>query len=240
MQTEFDKIAKDYEAWHSEVVSASGFSVEYFQEYKVKEIRRILKKYNIESPISILDFGCGIGNADPYIRKHFPESQICGVDVSGESIKIAKEKQKDYNIRYEILDSKLLGRESTAQFEILFDFVFVFNVFHHVPKSEHMAILSYIKANMKPNGLLFIFEFNPYNPASRYIFNKFDRPVDKNANLIYPYYLKNKIKDSSFRPILCNYTVFFPKPLEKLILLEKYMTWLPMGAHYYLMAEKLS
>ena len=106
MQAEFDKQAKNYEAWHQELISASGFSRDYFYEYKIKEIHRVLSKRKAKSPLSILDFGCGIGNVDPYIRKYFPDSQICGVDISEESIKIAKEKQRDSNIFYSILNTQ--------------------------------------------------------------------------------------------------------------------------------------
>ena len=239
MEAEFDKLANNYEEWHQESINASGLSINYFYEYKIKEIHRILSKRKIKLPSSILDFGCGIGNVDPYIRKYFPESQIYGVDISKESIEIAKEKQKALNIHYEPLDEnwKAFDANEESLLKKTFDLVFAANVFHHVPREEHKAVLAYIGAHMDYNSLLFIFDFNPFNPASRAVFNKFDRAVDRNANLIYPHYLKKQMKECHFQILLRSFTVFFPKPMEVLIPLEKYMTWIPMGAHYYLMAS---
>jgi ubiquinone/menaquinone biosynthesis C-methylase UbiE len=92
VKAEFDKLAKNYEEWHKEAVKASGFDIQYFYECRIKEIHRILKKHPQEIN-RILDFGCGIGNVDPYIRKYFPTLEILGVDISEESIHIANEKQ---------------------------------------------------------------------------------------------------------------------------------------------------
>jgi SAM-dependent methyltransferase len=244
VQAEFDKLAKNYETWHQEIINSSGFSRDYFYEYKIKEIYRILTKNKIKFPLSILDFGCGIGNVDPYIRKYFPDSVVFGMDISEESIKIAKEKQRASNITYKTLE---INWQTSANAKsslypaphTLFDLVFVSNVFHHAPKKEHAAIISYIHACMNPGALLFVFELNPYNPASRVIFNKYDRPYDKNANLIYPKYLKNKMKLFCLQTLLCNYTVFFPKFLSMFIPLEKYINRIPLGAHYYIMAKKM-
>jgi len=235
---EFDKQAENYEAWHQELISASGFGIDYFYEYKIKEMHRVLAKRGVGMPSTILDFGCGIGNVDPYIRKYFPDAHIYGVDVSEESIKIAKEKQRESGVSYAALHADWQSVDQLSQFGVPFDLVFISNVFHHAPKEEHGGMLAQIAAHMNPGAFLFVFELNPYNPASRIVFNKFDRPVDKNANLIYPYYLKNQVKQSGLRVLRCNYTVFFPKQLGVCIPLEKYMTRFPLGAHYYIMAEK--
>jgi len=235
---EFDKQAESYEAWHQELISASGFGIDYFYEYKIKEIHRVLSKRGAGMPNTILDFGCGIGNVDPYIRKYFPDAQIYGVDVSEESIKIAEEKQRDAGVSYAALREDWQSADQLGEFGVSFDLVFISNVFHHAPKAEHGGMLEQIMAHMNPGAFLFVFELNPYNPASRVVFNKFDRPVDKHANLIYPYYLKNQVQQRGLRVLGCKYTVFFPKQLGMLIPLEQYMTWLPLGAHYYIMAEK--
>lgn len=234
---EFDKIAKSYEEWHSKLIKTSGFGVDFFYEYKIKEIKRILQKHKIKPPLSILDFGCGIGNVDPYIRKHFPDAKIYGVDMSEESINVARAKQADYDITYEVLAPD--WRTLPQQFETKFDLIFISNVFHHAVVEEHDAIINYCGVHMNPASLLFAFELNPYNPAARMVFNRHDKPVDKNANLVYPRYLKNKIKDSNFRILQRNYTVFFPKALRLFMPLEKYIKFVPMGAHYYIMAEKI-
>lgn len=239
MQAEFDKIAssEDFESWHRGVISGSGFSPNFFYEYKVKEVLRVLTKYNIKLPQSILDFGCGMGGTAPYLRKYFPNAEIHGVDISEELIKTAKEKQAAYNIKYAAL--KHVDGVAKIPFDMQFDLVFISQVFHHMPREEHFNALMACKDCMIPNGFIFVFDLNPYNPASRIVFNKHDKSLDKNANLIYPTYLKRQMKQCGFRISRLNYTLFFPKFLSIFAPLERYMSWIPMGAHYYLMCEKI-
>jgi hypothetical protein len=40
--SEFDKYAKDYDQMHATNVQASGYTPAFFDEYKVKEIARLL------------------------------------------------------------------------------------------------------------------------------------------------------------------------------------------------------
>jgi SAM-dependent methyltransferase len=227
----FDKYAKQYDEEIQEAISASGYSVNHFYEYKIKEIHRILRS----PPIHILDFGCGVGNVDPYIRKYFPEAEIYGVDISPESINIAKEKQKEFNISYSVFDPDL---KSKFPFEKLFDMIFISGVIHHIPPSEHKKTLSFIESLMNQNGILFIFEHNPYNPVTRIVFRKWDLKVDKNANMIRPSYLKKQLKHCNLKCKKRNFTVFFPKILAFLNPLEKFMTAIPLGAQYYIIAKK--
>jgi len=231
----FDDFAKDYDAGHQKAVSASGFNINYFYEYKVKEAHRLLTKHNMEFPRSVLDFGCGVGNVDPYIRRYFPNAEIYGTDISRESIEIAKEKNREHNISYAVFDPSLAN---SIPFDTAFDMIFVSCVFHHIPRSEHSKTLALLKSRLNPGGLLFIFEHNPYNPATRLVFYKHDKLPDKNANLIYPHYLKKRMRKQGIKVLWRNFTVFFPKFLSIFIPLEKYMTGVPMGAQYYVCGKK--
>jgi SAM-dependent methyltransferase len=229
----FDKFAKDYDKGHEETVKLSGFGTDHFYEYKIKEIHRILSETKQKMPLSILDFGCGVGSVDPYIRKYFPDSKIYGMDVSAESIKVAKEKCGEFNISYAVFD----GDDIKDPFGVSFDLVFVSCVFHHIPKEGHAKTLSFLTSCMDPDARLFIFEHNPYNPATRLIFNKHDRPFDENANMIRPGYIKKLMRSSGFEIMSLNYTIFFPKRLAIFMPLEKFMITIPFGAQYYVMAR---
>jgi len=229
----FDEYAKDYEKGYEGTVNISGFGTDHFYEYKVKEIRRVLSEKKHKMPLTILDFGCGVGNVDPYIRKYFPDSKICAMDVSAESINVAKEKYGELGITYAAVDEN--GIENP--FGMLFDLVFVSCVFHHIPKEGHAGTLSFLRSCMAPDALLFVFEHNPYNPATRMIFNKHDKPIDKNANMIYPRYIKKLMRSSGLRVEALNYTVFFPKRLGLFMPLERLMVAIPFGAQYYVMAK---
>lgn len=229
----FDKFAKNYDDGHKNTVSLSGFTTDYFYEYKVKEMHRVLSKQKIDPPTSILDFGCGVGSIDPYIRKYFPDSEIYGIDISTESIKVAKEKQSEFDISYAVFDE-----EKGSPFGMSFDLVFVSCVFHHIPREYHKKTLSFLRSCMNPNAFLFVFEHNPYNPAARIVFSKHDRPIDKDANMIYPGYLKRQMQRCNFEKVSLNFTVFFPKMLKAFMPLEKHLTCIPFGVQYYAMAKR--
>jgi SAM-dependent methyltransferase len=224
MSAEFDKIAGSYEDWHSQIIKGSGFGREYFLEYKIKEMRRVIGDYQ---PKNILDFGCGVGDVDPYIQKYFPDAKIFGVDISRESINAAKEKNADV----------IYGVFGEGWFDQSFDLVFISNVFHHAPPSEHLAILAEIKSQMCKGAKIFIFEINPFNPATRHVFFKYEKPIDKNANLVSPLYLNKLLRRAGFKTSRNIYTIFFPKFLSFLLPLEKFLNFVPFGAHYYLHGE---
>ena len=109
-------------------------------------------------------------------------------------------------------------------------------VFHHVVKKNHHKILSYCKKFLKKDGVLYIFEHNPINPVTNYVFK--NNPIDKNAEMILPKKLINKSLEAKLRIVDLKYTLFFPKQLYFLRFLEKFLFWLPLGAHYLLTLRK--
>ena len=227
-----DKSAERYNDTLQEAVSSSGFRPDYFYEYKIMEVHRFFKKRKIKSPLSILDFGCGIGNSIAYLKKYFPDAHIHGVDTSTESIKIAKEKNQAPNVSYSAFNDV-----NELTFDTSFDLIFVSCVFHHIPREKHLEILSFLKSCMNSGALLFIFEHNPYNPVTRSIFKKYDLRTDENANFIYPRYIKRQSNSAKFKVRGINYIVFFPKFLSIFTPLEMYMSCIPLGAQYFIVAE---
>jgi len=85
---------------------------------------------------------------------------------------------------------------------------------------------------------IFIFELNPYNPATCFVFNKHEKPIDRNANLIRSKKIKDILCKAELRRVRTNYTIFFPDCLRFLLWAERYLCRIPIGAHYYVMAIK--
>jgi 2-polyprenyl-3-methyl-5-hydroxy-6-metoxy-1,4-benzoquinol methylase len=237
MSAEFDKLANSYDNWHEDLIKGSGFGREYFLEYKVKETYRVLQRQNFQ-PKTILDFGCGVGDVEPFLQKYFPESEINGVDISESSISTAKAKALK-NVKFAALNENWIEENTLANFGISYDLVFIAGVFHHVPPAQHSAILSAIKAQMNHGAKIFIFELNPYNPATRHVFSKYEIPVDKNANLIKPANIKNLLANNGFKTSRKIYTIFFPHFLRFMIPFERFLSFVPFGAHYYLYGENI-
>ena len=232
---EFDKLATAYDDWHGELIRGSGFGREYFLEYKVCEVARVLAKKKF-APKNILDFGCGVGDVEPYLQKYFPDAKIFGVDISAESIETAKAKGLK-NIEFAALDENRI-EVTLAKFNTHFDLVFVAGVFHHAPKDEHFEILNAIHVHMAQSAKIFIFELNPCNPATRHVFAKYEKPVDRNANLLPPRHLRGILRRLGLRTSRSVYTIFFPAALKIFLPLEKFLRCVPLGAHYYIFGEK--
>ena len=50
--------------------------------------------------------------------------------------------------------------------------------------------------------------------------------------------MRKLIEVSSFEILKSNYALFFPKLLSKLMLIEPYLGWLPLGGQYFIIGEK--
>lgn len=230
--SEFDKYARDYDDMHAENVKSSGYTPAFFDEYKVKEIARLLHDRNqTNKPLHILNFGCGIGKSEQYLHKYFPYATIVGADVSNDSLDIAKKDNADLDcIRWE-----LISETETIGFGDTFDVIFIANVFHHIPHSEHERILKDLRNHLRPNGRLFMFEHNPWNPITVKTIK--DCPFDIDAVLLSPAYSKSVYQKAGFSGTSIRFTLFFPAFVSFLRPLEPMLSWLPLGAQYYIEAK---
>ena len=230
--SEFDKYAKDYDQMHATNVRASGYTPAFFDEYKVQEIARLLRSRDKQnSPLHILNFGCGIGKSEQYLHAYFPYASIVAADVSADSLAIARKNNAGLDcVRWE-----LISETEPLAFGDTFDVVFIANVFHHIPHSEHVRILADIFKHLRPGGSVFMFEHNPWNPLTVKTIK--DCPFDVDAVLLSPTYAVSTFKKAGFSGTRLRFTLFFPAFLRFLRPLEPFMSWLPMGAQYYCEAK---
>jgi methylase of polypeptide subunit release factors len=84
----FDQHASQYRKIHSQNVKISGADSFYFAAHKVE----MLKAVEINNSIRVLDLGCGDGAVAMFLEKEFPAFKINAIDVSADSIALAKEK----------------------------------------------------------------------------------------------------------------------------------------------------
>ena len=231
--SDFDKLADEYERIHASNIRVSGFDVSYFDEYKIREIHAFLKCENRENQtISFLNFGCGIGKSERFIRNYFPHSSIFSVDVSEKSIEVAKERNKELkNVTFSTFDGFHIP------LEITFDVVFIANVFHHVPFDKHIPILKNIYQRLNYNGAVFLFEHKPLNLLTVRTVKMC--AFDADAKLLNPFYAKKILSESGFKQSILNFIVFFPKMFSLFLPYEKYLRKIPLGAQYYYVARKV-
>ena len=229
---QFDSFAHDYDSLQKENVKASGYSTSYFAEYKIKEVASHLASIGLaEKRINLLNYGCGIGNSERYIRKHLPKSVIYSVDTSPKSIEYARERHKDLqNIYFSVLGGQ------KVPFNLSFDVIFIANVLHHIPRAQHLSTLCMLNQALNPSGHLFLFEHNPLNPVTVRAVKAC--PFDKGVVLLSPLYARGVLSQARFDRTNLRFTLFFPKALEFLTPAEKYLRRVPLGAQYYFIARK--
>lgn len=226
---EFDKFADEYLQMHSENLAITGEDPEYFARYKIEEIVRLYRRRRLPSPERILDFGCGIGASIPHLRRAFPDASLTGLDVSQRSLEIARHRFGD------AADFQLYDGEKADLPEGAFDLIFSACVFHHIEAGQHVPIFESLRALLKPNGALIIFEHNPVNPVTRYIVATC--PFDENAVLIPAGAFAGRQKAAGFRSVEVAYTGFFPNALKSLRGVEPLLRWAPVGAQYFTYAR---
>ena len=227
---EFDRFADEYTATHADNIRLSGEDPAYFARYKIEAVRRRWDAEGRAEPRAVLDFGTGIGNSLPHLRRLFPQAAITGVDVSERSLAVAAKRFPGAAslVRYG-------GGGAIPLPDAAFDLVFSACVFHHIPRAEHGAIFADLRRLTRPGGLMVVFEHNPNNPATRYIVATC--PFDENAVLLGAPALRKSQVEAGFRKVSVAYTGFFPGALRALRPLERLMTALPLGAQYYTVAH---
>lgn len=220
---EFDQYAKQYDRVLGETIPDVLNEDAYFAEYKIALMASRLGNH---IPNRILDFGCGAGRGLPYLDRFFPKSELWGFDVSPASLEFASER---------VPRAKLFSNWTDIP-DMFFDVIIAANVFHHIPKEQREIALSQCQRALVPGGQMFLFEHNPYNPATRWIFERC--PFDKDAEM---FNLRPAISLASKAGFLSEqrgYTLFFPRPLAFLRCLEPWLSRFLLGAQYYVQMAK--
>ena len=230
-EAEFDKFATEYRTIHAANIKLSGEDPEYFAEYKVIDIAAEFHRAYGDGPApAVLDFGAGIGYSIPFFRRHLPSARVTCLDVSKKSLEIGASQYAAHAEFVHFDGSSIPYREQH------FDIALASCVFHHIPHRQHVALLGEIKRVLKRGGLLFIFEHNPLNPLTRHAVNTC--AFDENAELIMAPVMRRRARDAGFEDARIKYRIFFPRILRSLRRFESRLTWLPLGAQYYVIAQK--
>lgn len=224
-EKEFDQFAEEYDAMLRDSINASGEGPEYFARYKVCDMAKVLCREAVDREVArVLDFGGGVGSSLPYISEFFPNADITLADVSRRSL--------DYAARRKIPRVEILHFDG-QRFPLpdnCFDIAIAACVFHHIEEDEHVGLMAEIRRVVRPGGLFFIFEHNPWNPMTRRVVN--DCPFDENAVLITAPELRRRMKAAGFERVDVAWRIFFPRALRAMRPMERWMEWLPLGAQY--------
>jgi ubiquinone/menaquinone biosynthesis C-methylase UbiE len=145
----------------------------------------------------ILDIGCGSGYILHEIRKHFPNSDLYGVDLESKSIDLAK---KITNEKYQVANAEKLSEYFEKEF---FDCVISTDVMEHI--ENYKENISEVYKILKPGGIFYV-----YTPSINGILSKSkmaDLYHQNSKSLMYDqrYFtnqgLANDLKDANFKII---------------------------------------
>lgn len=224
----FDQHVSQYRKIHTQNVKISGADSFYFAMHKAE----LLKNGEADAELDLLDIGCGDGAVEIFLEKKFNHLKATGIDVSSESIAMAKS--------HGLLRSEFMSYDGKRLpfTDERFDIVFVAAVLHHVAFPLHPEFLSEAFRVLKPGGRIYIFEHNPFNPATRYLVRTC--AFDKDARLLKAGYAADLLRKSGFVNVQKRYILFFPrmKWLGFLMKLEPALSKFPLGAQYMLRAVK--
>jgi len=228
---EFDDYVMDYEQQHRESIRVTGEDPEYFSDYKIRDLKRLVGKWGLENP-TILDFGSGMGNSIPGFRTYFPENSVACADVSSKSLAAAHDRHGGNEPQLLISENRLPAPDAS------FDIAFTACVFHHIPQDEHLHWLCELRRVTRPGGHIVIFEHNPLNPLTQRAVRKC--AFDVNAVLISAHEMKRRLRKAGWTTPRADFHIFFPHVLARLRPIESLLRWCPAGGQYACHAITLS
>lgn len=224
-KVDFDEFANKYDEILEDHLNFFGEENSYFAEYKIKLVKSTINS----TPLNILEFGCGIGRNLKFLADSFSGSNIYGCDISEESLNIASQNNPEANLF-------LLDPVEIEKHQNKFDLIFISCVFHHINPSERKNSFDVFYSMLEKNGVVYLFEHNPYNPVTKHIVNTC--PWDEDAILINMREATKLFEYVGLEVIEKKYALFFPAFLKILRPLENYLGSIPMGGQYYIKGLK--
>ncbi len=121
------------------------------------EMRYIIQTLGHLKGKTLLDIGCGLGEASIYFA--LKGARVTAIDISHAMIETAKKLAKRYAVKIDTHQSSIEHLELSKAKQ--FDIIYVGNLFHHVNIDK---ALKQIRLYLKPNGILVCWEPVHYNP----------------------------------------------------------------------------
>lgn len=203
--------------------------VDFFIQAKALALCEIAKKYLGETrELSALDIGCGVGLTDSFLNNEF--GALYGVDINDGVIE--KAALTNPSVHYQVYDGKHLPFDDNAM-----DLVFAICVMHHITPCAWLDMVIEFRRVTKKEGLVVIFEHNPFNPLTRRVVNTCI--FDTDAVLLKKSTTKSLISNSGLSLVESSYILFFPFRSPVFSYLDNMLRWLPLGAQYFVVGRKL-
>lgn len=119
-----------------------------------------LLKNKAIAPCKAIEMGCGTGNYTIYLAGL--GFQVTGVDFSGTAIHLAQNSAKLKGLDCRFLSADVVG--SLSEITDTYDFVFDWELLHHIFPDTREKYLENVNRLLKPNGYYFSVFFSEDNP----------------------------------------------------------------------------
>ena len=155
---------------------------------------------------TVLDFGCGDGATTPILLQTLGAQSAIGLDVSANSIAIARKKFSGAGLKYVL----------TAEFrpEGRMELAYCNGVLHHIPPQERFKAIAIVQEALRPGGLFALWENSPWSPASRYVMSRC--AFDRDAIMLSPPEARGLLSAGGFEILRTDFRFIFPKALRGL------------------------
>ncbi len=225
---EFEEYKQSYVAEVEQSIDFAGQGHDFFIRVKADElIASCTRQLGSLAGRSVLDVGCGVGLMSGYVGKHFGD--LRGIDIAPGVVDKAAERVPEG--KFELYDGRRIPFNDET-----FDVVFTVCVLHHVPPAQWGSLVAEMARVLKPGGLLYIFEHNPYNPLTRRAVS--DCPFDADAKLLSRSRSAALIKGAGLDAAEARYVLFFPWDGSGFRNVESGLRWLPLGAQYFVSGRR--
>lgn len=137
----------DVKSWYNEY---AGKQQSVGVNARHRSIMRLLKKHGLKKEHTVLEIGCGIGTLSGLLASFLnADKQLTALDVSDESIRIAKERLKKHGgINW------VEGSVLNATLNNTFDVIVLPDVLEHIPLQTHNELFQKLATCLKPTGFI--------------------------------------------------------------------------------------
>jgi 2-polyprenyl-3-methyl-5-hydroxy-6-metoxy-1,4-benzoquinol methylase len=219
---EFDQHAKSYSSRINEALAPFAKVHDFFTRRKVSILQSVFASARRDPSIKALDVGCGVGLIHPYLCD--PALDLQGIDVSEASIGVAR--STNPTVQYQVYGGEALPFETGH-----FDCAFAICVLHHVPAPQWPNFIEEMRRVVRPGGRILLIEHNPLNLGTQWVVNTCE--LDENAKLIFPGKMRRLFRGARLEQVRNSYFLFTPFSHPFFKTLDRWFSWLPLGAQYF-------
>jgi ubiquinone/menaquinone biosynthesis C-methylase UbiE len=219
---EFDRYAKGYEDDVDRSVSFTGRNSAFYARRKVEILEEIVRRGPgpLEG-LSLLDVGCGTGTTDQVLAPRV--RSLHGVDISEEML--TKARLNVPEAQFSWYDGESLPFDDEK-----YDVVVAICVLHHVPVPLRRKVVSEMVRVSRHDGVVAVFEHNPYNPLTRHAVNTCE--LDRDAVLLPHRETVELLKQSADVEPEYRHYLFSPLGGATGYSLDRHLQRIPLGGQY--------